>query len=96
MTVSDSGLIIAWEDGAARPGGGSRIQALAPRRDAVTVAEHNIVLGSGTTLGIAAADYRDAEWAVATFDSYGKTLYVNIQTPGITFASTGPWERVMA
>ena len=23
----------------------------------------------------------------------GRTLFVNIQTPGITFAITGPWER---
>ena len=71
------------------------MQALAPGRDAVTVAENNIVLGRGNTLGIAAADCRDAEWAGATFDADGKTLYANIQTPGITFAITGPWDRVM-
>ena len=29
----------------------------------------------------------------ANFDPSGKWLFVNIQTPGITFAITGPWKR---
>ena len=36
-------------------------------------------------------DYRDSEWAGATFSPDGKTLFVNIQTPGVTLAITGPW-----
>ncbi len=31
------------------------------------------------------------EWAGATF--YGEWLFVNIQSPGVTFAITGPWSR---
>jgi secreted PhoX family phosphatase len=31
------------------------------------------------------------EWAGGTFSPDGKWLFVNIQTPGITFAITGPW-----
>jgi uncharacterized protein len=31
------------------------------------------------------------EWAGATSSPDGKWLFVNIQTPGITFAITGPW-----
>jgi hypothetical protein len=34
---------------------------------------------------------RQNEWAGATFDRTGDWLFVNIQTPGITFAITGPW-----
>lgn len=33
------------------------------------------------------------EFAGACFSPNGKTLFVNIQTPGITFAIWGPWNR---
>lgn len=36
---------------------------------------------------------RGNEWAGATFDRTGDWLFVNIQTPGITFAITGPWRH---
>jgi uncharacterized protein len=36
-------------------------------------------------------DYRGSELAGATF--YNEWLFFNIQTPGITFAVTGPWEN---
>lgn len=35
--------------------------------------------------------FTGVEWAGATF--YGRWLFVNIQSPGITFAITGPWEN---
>jgi secreted PhoX family phosphatase len=31
------------------------------------------------------------EWAGATFSPDGRWLFANIQTPGVTFAITGPW-----
>jgi uncharacterized protein len=34
----------------------------------------------------------DGEWAGATFSPNGKWLFVNHQSPGITFAITGPWK----
>jgi uncharacterized protein len=37
------------------------------------------------------ADWRQQEWAGATFSPDGEWLFANIQTPGITFAITGPW-----
>jgi len=36
-------------------------------------------------------DYRQQEWAGAHFSPDGEWLFVNIQTPGVTFAITGPW-----
>ena len=36
-------------------------------------------------------DYRGQEWAGATF--FDKWLFVNIQTPGVTFAIRGPWKK---
>lgn len=37
------------------------------------------------------SENRDKEFAGATFSPDGNILFVNIQTPGISFAITGPW-----
>ncbi len=37
--------------------------------------------------------FEGREFAGATFSPDGQTLFVNIQTPGITLAIWGPWER---
>ena len=37
--------------------------------------------------------YEGKEFAGATFSPDGQTLFVNIQTPGLTLAIWGPWER---
>lgn len=47
--------------------------------------EHNGVKG----------DFRGKEWAGATFSPDGKWLFANAQTPGITFAITGPWQDLL-
>ena len=36
--------------------------------------------------------YRESEFAGPVFSPSGKTLFVNIQTPGLTLAITGPWK----
>lgn len=38
----------------------------------------------------------NSEFAGAVFSPDGRTLFVNIQYPGVTFAITGPWETVSA
>jgi secreted PhoX family phosphatase len=35
--------------------------------------------------------YRESEFAGPVFSPSGKTLFVNIQSPGLTLAITGPW-----
>jgi secreted PhoX family phosphatase len=37
--------------------------------------------------------YNESEFAGACFSPDGKTMFVNIQTPGITYAIWGPWSR---
>jgi secreted PhoX family phosphatase len=37
--------------------------------------------------------FERVELAGATFSPDGETLFVNIQTPGITFAIWGPWRK---
>lgn len=38
--------------------------------------------------------YRESEFAGPVFSPSGKTLFVNIQSPGLTLAITGPWKSV--
>ncbi|MEW4454443.1 alkaline phosphatase PhoX [Bremerella sp. JC817] len=52
-------------------------------------AENNIVL-NGEQNGLTGS-FVDKEWAGSTFSPDGKWLFANIQTPGVTFAITGPW-----
>jgi secreted PhoX family phosphatase len=49
------------------------------------------VLFSQVTDDPAKANFIGNEFAGACFDPDGRTLYVNVQTPGMTFAIWGPW-----
>ncbi|MCY4656140.1 MAG: DUF839 domain-containing protein [Gammaproteobacteria bacterium] len=93
-----TGLIVVCEDG----GGirseeddsfiGSRMLVIKPDGSAVAFAENNLNLESlNESIPAELGDYRSSEWAGATFSPDGQTLYANIQTPGVTFAITGPW-----
>ena len=88
------------EDGGASPdtfGNGSRLLGLTAGGEAYIFVKNAIVLDAA---GIAAAgklvepgDYTGREFCGACFDPTGRVLFVNVQTPGITFAITGPWAR---
>ncbi len=56
----------------------------------VRFARNNVVL-NGERNGMA-GDFRNREFAGATFSLDGRWLFLNIQTPGFTVAITGPWE----
>lgn len=95
-----SGMIVLCEDGGGvhNPDNtlkiGCRLLISNQPGNTVTVfAENNLDLTGGVPgrPGIEKADYRGSEWAGATFSEDGKTLYANIQSPGITFAIEGPW-----
>ncbi|MFI2225658.1 alkaline phosphatase PhoX [Streptomyces fradiae] len=49
---------------------------------------------SGRTYPIARNDLNDSEFAGVVFSPDGRTLYANIQQPGLLLAITGPWHRV--
>lgn len=51
------------------------------------------VLFAGVTNDPAKEAFVGNEFAGACFSPNGRTLFVNIQTPGITFAIWGPWSR---
>jgi len=86
ITVSPSGALVLCEDGDFVP---QKMQGLTVDGRLFPFAANNVVL-DGAKNGFR-DDYRGEEWAGATFSPDGRWLYVNIQTPGITFAITGPW-----
>jgi uncharacterized protein len=56
------------------------------------------VLGAfpgGPTYAIARNQLNESEFCGPTFTADGEVLFVNMQTPGLTLAITGPWERYL-
>lgn len=101
VAVSRRGGILMCEDGggiqnaAGQTVTGARLIGLNYWGTAFPFAENNVNLTSAVAGKpfIAPDDYRGREFAGATFDRWGRWLFVNIQTPGITFAITGPFRR---
>jgi secreted PhoX family phosphatase len=77
ITVSPRGSLVLCEDG----GGVNDIRGLTLDGRIFDFARN------------AVAGFEGNEFAGACFAQRGQTLYVNIQTPGITFAIWGPWAR---
>ncbi|ALO45271.1 PhoX family protein [Pseudohongiella spirulinae] len=100
VTISPRGGIVMCEDGGGVQdefGFGERVMGLTPTGDSYIFAKNNIVL-SDTDIAVSGkvaepGDYRNREIAGACFDPSGEFLFINIQTPGITFAIWGPWDR---
>lgn len=61
--------------------------------NAAQIAQADAALGAnGNVIAkVAAGSYTGQEWCGVCF--YQKWMFVNIQTPGITFAITGPWDN---
>jgi secreted PhoX family phosphatase len=94
IVVTPRGSLLLCEDAAGNHFlGGERLIGLTVHGEAFTFAQNNMVLTSDYNSVVKAGDYRQSEWAGACFSPDGKWLFVNIQTPGVTFAITGPWSR---
>ncbi|MCI0546727.1 MAG: PhoX family protein [Candidatus Rokubacteria bacterium] len=92
LTVSPRGGILICEDGSSDA---LRLIGLRPDGRSYEFARNAINITApipGKPL-VPADEYTGQEWAGACFDPTGRWLFVNIQTPGITFAITGPWAR---
>ena len=93
MVVTPRGGLLLCEDGgAAIP---ERLVGLTLDGNTFTFAQNNVNL-TANQIGIAGktvapGNYLGQEFAGACYSPDGKWLFVNIQTPGITFAITGPW-----
>ncbi len=93
VTVSPRGGLVLCEDGSGR----EYLHGLTPDGEIFKFAENNLVLtpeemaNRGYT---GSPDFSGSEWAGATFEpKRGNWLFVNLQSPGVTFAITGPWRN---
>ena len=94
ITVTPRGGLLLCEDAAGNNfTAGERLIGLTLHGQTFTFAQNNIVLTADRNPRVRAGDYRQAEWAGACYSPDGKWLFVNIQTPGITFAIKGPWGK---
>ena len=98
ITVTPRGSLLLCEDAAGNNfTEGERLVGLTLDGETFTFAQNNInltaaqIAAAGKT--IAPGDFRQSEWAGAVFSPDARWLFVNIQTPGITFAITGPWRE---
>jgi uncharacterized repeat protein (TIGR03803 family) len=89
VTASPRGGLVLCEDG----GGEEFLHGLTLDGQIFQFAKNNADLTGGTAgKNVPAADYRGSEWGGATFEAkHGDWLFANLQSPGITFAITGPW-----
>lgn len=85
ITVSPRGGLVLCEDG----NGEEFMHGLTVNGEIFQFAKNNIVL-NGEKNGFV-GDYRGSEWAGACYSPDGKWLFANVQSPGVTFAITGPW-----
>ena len=85
LCVSPRGALVLCEDGETD----NFVRGLTLDGKLFPIARNDVVL-AGERGGFS-GDYRDNEFAGATYSPDGRWLFFNIQTPGITFAVTGPW-----
>jgi secreted PhoX family phosphatase len=101
ITVSPRGGLLICEDGGNvtdQFGPGLRLMGLAEHGEVFIFAKNNIQVTASqlTAAGKSSSlsgDHRSNEFAGGCFDPTGRYLFVNIQTPGVTFAITGPWAQ---
>ena len=92
ITVTPRGGLLLCEDAAGNGfTEGERLVGLTLDGKTFTFAMNNINLTTAYNNRVPAGNYSQSEWAGACYSPDGRWLFVNIQTPGVTFAITGPW-----
>ena len=92
ITVTPRGGLLLCEDAAGNNfTEGERLVGLTLHGEAFTFAHEQHQPDAALQRAVRAGDYRQSEWAGACYSPDGQWLFVNIQTPGVTFAITGPW-----
>ena len=86
ICVSPRGGLVLCEDGS----GEEFLHGLTVDGEIFPFAKNTAVL-NGERNGIA-GNFSGSEWAGACYSPDGKWLFANLQSPGITFAITGPWK----
>jgi secreted PhoX family phosphatase len=93
MTVTPRGGLLLCEDSGNSAFPGERLIGLTLAGETFTFAINNANLASAYNEQVQANDYRRSEFAGACYSPDGQWLFVNMQSPGITFAISGPWGR---
>lgn len=94
ITVTPRGGLLLCEDAAGNHFmEGERLIGLTLGGKTFTFAMNNINLTTAYNSRIPAGNYTQNEWAGACYSPDGRWLFANIQTPGVTFAITGPWGK---
>jgi secreted PhoX family phosphatase len=86
VTVSPRGGVLLCEDGA----GSQFLQGLTPQGEVFRFAQNRILLDGERGFR---GDFSNYEFCGATWSPNGRWLFVNVQTPGISFAIRGEWEE---
>lgn len=86
LCVSPRGGLVLCEDG----GGTEFVHGLTTDGEIFRFAQNNMDLRATPVKGFS-GDYSGSEFAGACYSPDGKWLFVNIQSPGVTVAITGPW-----
>ena len=102
LTLSPHNAMLICETGADHAidsfGYGQRLMGLTVQGEPYIFAKNHVLLNQ-VQLAVAgkrtdlAGDHRAHAFAGACFDPTGRYLFVNLPTPGITFAITGPWAK---
>lgn len=87
ICVSPRGSLVLCEDG----DNYNFVRGLTTEGEIFPFAKNNVIL-AGERNGLE-GDFRHREFAGGTFSPDGHWLFFNAQTPGITFAVTGPWSN---
>ncbi|TKK87152.1 DUF839 domain-containing protein [Herbidospora galbida] len=82
VTVTPWGTLVLAEDGARA----SHVLSSVPGGPTYAIARNQLQIGTSN------GNPTYSEFTGPTFSPDGKVLFVNIQTPGITLAITGPWQ----
>lgn len=92
ISVSPRGGIVLCEDGSE----GEYVHGLTTDGEVFPFALNDVVIPAGGVPGksVTPGNYRGSEWCGSVFEPRnGNWLFVNVQSPGITFAITGPWRN---
>jgi secreted PhoX family phosphatase len=105
LCISPRGGVLFCEDGGSSGPGSPQetpnaqmLKVLLPSGNCYRFARHNYnftraQLDAAGKPNAAAGNFRNTEWAGPCFSPDGRVLFVNLYTPGITLAITGPWAR---
>jgi hypothetical protein len=93
LTVTPRGGLLLCEDSGNDASIGERLIGLTEDGKTFVFAMNDVSLPTARNDAVPARDYRSSEFAGACYSPDGQWLFVNVQTPGITFAITGPWGK---